>query len=111
MRVAGLFGIFCLATAAAAATPELPRFDVEQACSAFVGSNDPKAPMRNLCIAREQRAYQAGQVLWSSGTDAERTKCRSLAERSRSYKYVYLATCLRSSARTRALGAPRNFQY
>ncbi len=109
MRAAGLLGILVFATVAAAS--ELPRFDVEQGCSAFVGSSDPKAPMRNLCIEREQRAYQASQVLWPKGTDAERAKCGGMAERSRSYKYVYLATCLRSSVRTRELGAPRKFQY
>jgi DnaJ family protein C protein 7 len=75
--------------------------------------NNPKILHRlarvYTALGRPKDAVEIYEKANASATD--KAKCSDLAERSRSYKYVNLAACLRSTGRSRELSIPQTFRY
>jgi hypothetical protein len=71
----------------ARATEALPRYDVDQKCLQ-TGEQMNSARMRNVCVEREQQAYDAMKTAWPKLDPAAQLNCLRIGESMQSYRIV-----------------------
>lgn len=104
---------FILAAAAlllvGAAPPTIPRYDIDDLCQRSAGRNGG-APAKNLCVRREQDAYDLMTLYWTTYRPETRQRCIEM-QKAPLQAYSGLATCLRMLTPENDAKDDRPFRY
>lgn len=106
-----------LLAAQTAAPQAIPRYDVDHQCaerSRGLDSMNPdrgavSAAAKNLCVHREQEAYDELKVLWPRYDADLRTRCRQVCDTVGNYEV--LLNCIVSMGTVQATRRSKPFRY